>query len=213
MTDLNPQQPPQMPKKPLPAWAKVLIVLLIIGFAFATLAGIGVTLLGRYLSHGGAEKLLEKGIEKGIEKAVEQGLKESGEKNNADVDVDLGKKGFVIKDQKSGEEFSIKAENKIPADFPKDIPVFNPSTVVSSMVMGGMQMLTLETTTPLEEVTNFYKSKLAEGGWQSPFSGSFIQGTLASLYQKENRQLTLSLSTQEGKTMIVLSNSTTPAGL
>ncbi|EKD41212.1 MAG: hypothetical protein ACD_73C00801G0002 [uncultured bacterium] len=205
----TPQQPAQMPKKSLPAWAKVLIVLLIIGFAFATLAGIGVTLLGRYLSNGGAEKL----IEQGIEKAVEHGLKEAGEKNGADVDVNLGDKGFVIKDEKSGEEFSIKADNKIPADFPKDIPVFSPAAVVSSMVMGGMQMLTLETSAPLDEVSQFYKTKLSEAGWQSPFSGSFAQDTQASLYQKENRQLTLSISTQEGKTMIVLSNAATPAGL
>lgn len=202
-------QPSQQPKPGLPGWAKALIILVIVGFVFVALAGIGVYMLGNYLASGGAEKL----IEKGIERAIEEGAKDSGENLPKDLKVDVGNQGFVVKDEATGEEFSVKAGNQIPENFPKDIPIFSPSTVVSTMIMGGMEMVTLETSASLDEASAFYKSKLPEAGWQNPFSGAFAQGTYSALYQKEDRQLTVSISNESGKTMIVLSNAKTPSGM
>jgi len=208
---LNPNT--QTTKKPIPTWVKVVIILVILGFGLVTVIGIGLNLLGNYLASGGGEKLIEKGIETVIEKGIEHSGEKELKKIAKDLNVDLGDKGFVIKNDKTGEEFSLKADNKVPDDFPKDIPLFSPANVVTSMTMGGLNMLTLETSASLEEVTEFYKKQLPTQGWQSPFTGSFVQGTFTSLFQKDDKQLTVSIQTENDKTVIVLSNAKTPQGM
>lgn len=66
-------------------------------------------------------------------------------------------------DPKTGAQLSI-GENKIPNDFPKDFPIYDPSQVVTSLDGNGF-WLTLTTTDSREKVIEFYKAKLKENKW------------------------------------------------
>jgi len=51
------------------------------------------------------------------------------------------------------------AETGIPNNFPKDIPLFHPSEVLSSLESQEGIQLTLQTRAPAEEVTKFYEQE------------------------------------------------------
>ncbi len=205
MTDptLSPEQ-----KKTFPTWAKVLIVFVILGVLFLTIVGVGFKLVGDYLAGGGGKQL----IEKGIEKAIEVGLEHSDKNGkNPNIDFNLGEKGIVVKDQDSGEEFSIKADSGIPADFPKDIPIYSPSKIMGSMVMGPMNILTLQSEASSADVFTFYQNQMGESGWATQMSTNMGDGSYTGIFQKDSRQITISV-TAEGpeETTIALSHAAMP---
>ena len=68
---------------------------------------------------------------------------------------------------------------KLPADFPKDVPIYKNSTVTSygPLIPGNTQagnVLILETSDAKADVLAFYKKELPANGWkmEKPYSGS-----------------------------------------
>lgn len=197
---------PQTPSKPFPTWAKVLIALAIFGFLFLAAVGVGLKFLGDYLASGGGKEL----IEKGVQKAVELGIEHSGQNQNGkpDVDFSFGDKGIVVKDQNSGEEFSIKTDTEVPADFPKDITIYSPSKVLGSMAMGPMHVLTLESPDSVQTVFDFYQDQMQKNGWNTQTAANVGDGSFTGLYQKDQRQVTLTVTPDaSSQTTVVLSHS------
>lgn len=184
-------------KKKLPGWIKAVIVLAILLVGLSVVASVGMSFLAGLVTSKGGEKLAEKGLEKLIEKGLEQS---GGGKAKVDITSD----GFVIKDQQNGQQLAIQTAKQLPAGFPADIPVFQPSEIQGSMVMGPMTMLTLDSGSNILDVSSFYQSQLADKGWTAAFTTSPSPQNYSGLFKKDNRQLTVTLTAEGRKTNIVL---------
>ena len=98
--------------------------------------------------------------------------------------------------------------DKIPSDFPSDVPVYSgakvQSSVATSQQQGSGHYLALETTDSLDKVSAWYKSQVVDKGWKIE-SDATIQGTLILGATKDTRQLSVSVSDDgNGKVAIIL---------
>ena len=193
MTEQDQQQPV---KKGIPTWAKVLIVLAVLFVLFCTVVSIGLRLLGGFITSSAGEKLAKMGIEKVIEKGIEN--------NGGKANVDISNHGMVIQDEKSGQKLAFGGSEKIPDNFPADIPTYTNAKVLASMLMGPLSMVTFETTDSLSAVGDFYKDKLVTSGWQSIYASAPTPEVFSGMFKKDNRQLSVSVTNNDGKTSIVL---------
>jgi len=193
--------PSQPPKKKLPTWVKVVIVLSILFVGFSVVASIGLRMLAGVLTSKGGQMLAEKGVEKGIEKMIEKGIEQSG---GGKASVDISKNGLVIKDEKTGQQLAITGNQQLPSGFPDDIPVYSGARAQGSMIMGPMTMVTLESEASVGDISSFYQSQLSAKGWTQAFSASPTPESSSSIYKKDNRQLTLTISGTGGKTSLIL---------
>ncbi len=195
-------------KKQFPLWLKGIIGLAVVGGGVGVMAMVGTRLLpylvpeslrtlltGNKTGDAGA-KLTEKSIEELLEKSFK----------GAGIPIDLNTKtgGVAFKDEQGKTLFGIKGD--LPRDFPADIPVFQPSTVAGSMMMGPNKSLQLETDKPLEEVTEFYKSAMAERGWLEDHSAqAFGNQPYTTNWIKGHRQVAIiATPPEDGKTLIIV---------
>jgi hypothetical protein len=201
-----PQSPqPQTQKKKLPGWVKLLIILAIAGVGLSVLATVGLGLVASFLVNKGGEKAAQKAIEQLIEKGIE-------ERGGGKADVDISEGGVVVKDKEGGQQLVIRTGQELPSGFPDDVPVFSPSQVSGSMVMGPMTMVTLESSSKVPEIVSYYQGELPSKGWSQSYFATPDNQNFSALYKKENRQLTVTASSSgaEGKTSIVLSYGVVP---
>ena len=136
--------------KPLPTGLKIVIgcvgILVIIGIL------IGVT--GQVIFSKMGVNFMKKGIEK-----------------KTGISMDTAGKNMTIKDDTTGAEINIGTEGKIPADFPKDFPIY-PGVKVEGNISGAENKagkgfwLILSTTDGAAKVTAFYETNLAKNGWE-----------------------------------------------
>lgn len=208
MNTQNPQTPPPpaapvVQKKKLPGWAKFLIVIAILGVVGLTIVGIGLRILAGFLTSKGGEYLTEQGIERGIEKIMEKGMEQAGMGEKPKLDIT--KDGLVLKDEATGQQIAIQANQQLPTGFPQDIPVYSPSQVTASMTMGPMTMVTLESPSSVADISNFYQRELAAKGWTSSFTAPFSGDNFTGVYAKGNLRLTVSANAEGEKTAIMLS--------
>jgi hypothetical protein len=143
--------------------------------------------------------------EKAVEKAVE---KETGAK----VNIDSGRGSVEIKT----DEGTLKAgEQKLPADFPKDVPVYKPSTIVTSMTstLDGEKSVSvnLSTKDSVDKIVDFYGRELAKNGWTETtvFTGDQGGVAFATLaYEKGDNVVSISItkSAGEDETQMVLAH-------
>lgn len=195
---MNGNPPQTTEKKKLPGWVKLVIVLAIVGVTLSVLASVGIGILATYLSGKGGEKLMKEGVEKLIEKGIE-------EAGGGKADVEFGEQGLVVRDREGKEQVAIGTGQKLPAGFPSDIPVYSPSEVTGSMVMGPMTMVTLESMKSPQEVISFYQAELPSKGWTAAVTAMPEGQGFTAVYRKENRNVNLTVSPGEGgKTSIVL---------
>ncbi len=86
------------------------------------------------------------------------------------ISMDTEGKSMTIKDDKTGAEINIGTEGKIPADFPKDFPLY-PGAKVEGNISGAENKagkgfwVILSTTDDAAKVTAFYETNLAKNGW------------------------------------------------
>lgn len=195
-------------KKKIPGWAKLLIVLAILGVLGLTIIGIGLRLIAGMFASKSTQYLTEQGVKHGIEAIVEHGMKEAGMAEQPKVN--LTDNGLQIKDEKTGQQINIEADKKLPATFPTDIPVFQPSQVQGSMVMGPMTMVTFDTPSPVSDVSNYYQKELPTNGWQSVFAAPASADSYSGLFRKGNTALTISANRDGEKTSLILSYGSEP---
>jgi hypothetical protein len=141
------------------------------------------------------QKISEKAAENIAEKALE---KSTGGKANVDIN-----QGNVSVDTKEG---SMKTgENvSLPADFPSDVYVYEGSikSVITNNEQNGFNV-TIETDKPIAEVKAAYMDKIVSGGWEK--TGTMDVGDTISIgAKKDNRSLSVMISSSDGKTMIIL---------
>ncbi len=207
-----PQDPNMPTKNKLPLWVKLIIVMAILGALFFTALTVGIYFLGAFVTSDSGQAIMKKGIESAIESGLEKSFEGSQQPGQPAIrpQVDLSGNGIVIKDPNSGQTFSAGAGQELPKDLPTDVPLFQPSTVLGHVVLGPITMVTLETTATMADVAQFYRTKMAESGWNNPYGVDTapIQGqdNFTGFYKKDNRQVTVATSSEAGsqKTSIVL---------
>ncbi|MFZ2025378.1 MAG: hypothetical protein WAV51_03790 [Microgenomates group bacterium] len=87
------------------------------------------------------------------------------------ISMDTEGKSMKIKDDKTGAEINFGTEGKIPADFPKDFPIY-PGVKVEGNISGAENnagkgfWLILSTTDEAAKVTAYYEANLPKNGWE-----------------------------------------------
>jgi hypothetical protein len=125
-------------------------------------------------------------------------------------EITISDKGEMVKMEiKTEEGKDIKVnlgEQTLPSNLPKDIPIYNPSKVTASQMMGNKKVM-LNLTTPDEagSVTKFYEHRLKEDGWK--LGRQMTMGPMAIMSGiKGNKKLnvTINRDDDEKETMISL---------
>lgn len=86
------------------------------------------------------------------------------------ISMDAAGKSMKIKDDKTGAEINIGTEGKIPADFPKDFPIY-PGAKIEGNISGAENQagkgfwLILSTTDEAAKVASFYEANFTKSGW------------------------------------------------
>jgi len=150
----------------------------------------------------------EKSYETGQGKVT---VKEDGKKievKNEDEDVIVEgdeTQGQVKIKTKDGESIISYNKNKLPDNFPKEIPVYSPASVQMTQIMGNGKnvMASLNTDDDPEKIMQFYKKAFSQAGWKvtgemSVGSTSLLQG------EKGGKELNVSVNREQDKTVIAL---------
>jgi hypothetical protein len=97
----------------------------------------------------------------------------------------------------------------LPADFPKDVPVYPGATVVGGATAGAGSGAAFNTSDAPDKVASFYKDELPKNGWSKPIATD-MAGMSSIAATKDKRRLGISVTKgQDGKTMISIGVSTT----
>lgn len=134
------------------------------------------------------------------EKAVENQLENAfGDNLNVDVDGD-----YVTIEGEDGLSIQTGEDVKLPEDFPKDVyvPEGNIMSVMKN-IMGEGYSITLQTDEDMEVIYEDYKKELADEDWDETFTSNMGEIMMYSA-TKDERSLSLSISKEDGKTMVVL---------
>lgn len=125
--------------------------------------------------------------------------------------------GKVRIDTQNGGEFTVQtdqgtitSEQKLPANFPKYIPIYSNSKLVTATVVNENAMyVSFETADPLNTVYEFYKTALKD--WQKGTEANF--GTSALLqFSKGSETVNISFTFEEGTSVFDASGKETTTG-
>ncbi len=99
------------------------------------------------------------------------------------------------------------SSDKLPADFPTDVPVYSGATIKASVAgvqePGGGHFVGLETADSTEKVITWYTAQVAANGWKISADATYGDSTIISS-TKDTRDLAVTVSTDSGKTIIGL---------
>lgn len=131
-----------------------------------------------------------------------QGLLKKTIEERTGIKVENGKNGekISITNQKTGELVEL-GEGKIPANFPKDFPLY-PGAIPSGTAVGSDQAtgkgfwLLLESSDSLSKVTAFYDEQLEAKGWTVEETSTMGDG---SAYQVKKEKLAGTVILSKGK--------------
>lgn len=185
------EKPESTKKRGLPKIVKIglgcLIFLIVLGVILAILGGFLFRKLGSAL----------------VSKSIEQ---KTGIQTNLS-DIEKGKVSFT--DPKTGAKLDVGG-GTIPADFPKDFPVYPGSKVLSSLSgnqsgQGNGFWLTLSTPDPVDQVKSYYETNLKANGWtfeSTIGAGTGVNWTVAK--GNLNGYLTIDKSSDTNQTAVLI---------
>ncbi len=150
---------------------KILIVILaIVGFViFLCILCIAVFGFGLKKAGDKIENLDETDFQNYMEKQIEEGMRDEGQ----DVDVEF---------------------NKLPEDFPSDVPIYPDSEVVFASVDDASATASLminDRSVSEDDVLSFYKKELAKNGWEVEDEATYLVSALSAT--KDDRELALTM--------------------
>jgi major membrane immunogen (membrane-anchored lipoprotein) len=130
-----------------------------------------------------------------------------GDKGNVKVKVEGGK--VTVKEEGGGEaEYSVGGGTKVPADFPKDVPLYKGATVVASVKQGKNFLVHLQTADEPKKAAAACKTAIEASGWTAEVAMDTPNGTVHT-FKKDNRTCTVVVSKQgEDKTLIQITAAT-----
>lgn len=150
----------------------------------------------------------EKSVEtpQGTVTVKEKGGKVKVKNENEDVTV-VGdeNQGQVKIKTKDGESTISYNKNKLPDNFPKDIPIYSPAHVQMTQIMenGKNVMASLNTDDDPGKVIQFYKKAFSQTGWA--VKGEMNMGNTSLLQgEKNKKELNVTVNRDQDKTVIAL---------
>jgi len=130
------------------------------------------------------------------EKLAEAAIEAStGQK--ADVDADKGQVTF--KTEKGDMKVTSGDAAKLPADFPKDVYLPAGYTVGSAMEMPGAMVVDVEAPGTVSDTFAAAVTKMKQEGWTQRIAMQQTPQSQVVVYEKANRDATLSISENPGK--------------
>ncbi len=97
---------------------------------------------------------------------------------------------------------TVSTGGSLPADFPKDVPVYAGATVTSGATTGAGAAVVFSSADATDKIAAFYKEELPKNGWSKPIATD-MGGISAISATKEKRQLGISITKgTDGKSMI-----------
>lgn len=92
----------------------------------------------------------------------------------------------------------------LPEKFPDDVPLFEPSEILSSLESQERIQVTLQTAAPAERILEFYQQKMAAGGWRLTGRGVANDNGVLTFLKNERQAQIIITSKPEGPTIIIL---------
>jgi hypothetical protein len=141
--------------------------------------------------------------EKAVEKKIE---KETGAK----AEVDLSDQGMKMTGTSEGEKFSVTTgeATEIPKDFPEDVPLYQPASAVSAVVVAGGYSVTLTTPDAVDKVAANYKAQMTAQGWAEQATMNMGGQTVLVYGKEEGRVVNIAVMPVEGATTITVTVAT-----
>lgn len=166
--------------------------------------GIGIALaLAAFavLLTGCTKKVAEKTTESATERAIERAT-------NSQVDVDLATNSVKI--NTNGGSYQFGGNVALPTGFPDDVYIIDGTlTSATTATENSGYTVSIETTKSVEEAKALYETQLKNEGWTIALSMQY-ESSAAVGGQKGNRNVSVSIAQDTpGKTLVVLSTSTT----
>lgn len=131
------------------------------------------------------EKILEEGMENAI-----------GQDANVDVNDDTVTIEVGDGTMQAGDDL------KLPNDWPKDIYITD-GKISSVSNMNNSDSITIVSNKSVEDLKKEYKDKLADDGWEETMSMS-LEGSVIVGADKDNRKMSLSITTEDGESTVVI---------
>lgn len=118
-----------------------------------------------------------------------------------DADVDVNGNDVTVKTDQG----TWSTSDKLPADFPSDVPIYPGATVQGSVASAGQDntghYAGLETTDALDDVIAWYKKEVKAGGW-TVATDAMVNGSLILSATKDSRGLSVTV-TKEGDKVVI----------
>ena len=125
------------------------------------------------------------------QKTIESSIKAG---TNGKVDIN-SKSGTVTVKGENGSTYQATSSNKLPDDFPKEVPFFKPNTVTASAstTSDGKKgwYVSADTTSKAEDVAKFFKDEFAKSDWAN--NSTYDSGN-DGLISTENTKTNISVS-------------------
>lgn len=141
------------------------------------------------------------------DKASQQGekfaetMQEKATENRIDIDTD--KEGITVMSEDGSGEMKIGAHASIPANWPKDIPIYQNAQVMMTNTRGneGFQLM-LQSSDSVEKATSFYRQQMTSGGWKEEQFMSMGSDMNNLFYSKGDRTTAVMVGAEESQTFI-----------
>jgi hypothetical protein len=148
------------------------------------------------------------GITRSIEHRVGNSLAERAieASTGGKVNVDSDNGSVTVKTDQG----TWSTSDKLPSDWPTDVPVYPGATVQGSVAAQGQtagHYVGLVTSDDAAKAIAWYKGELAAKGWKVTAEVNTAQGNMLSA-EKDSRNLVVVVSAQDGKTTISLTVAT-----
>ncbi len=173
------------PKQSQNNTVKIIVIVLAVLIGLSILGGLAATFLAKSIFEGGITAVTG---------------------NKAKID---SKSGTVTLEGDGGKS-TVSTGKELPAGFPSDVPVYQPSTIkFSASLTKGSYNVTFSTNDNTSDVAKYYEKELAKKGWQLKENGQVSFGTVTtSTYAKGKSDLVVVIaggSGDSGATSVSLS--------
>lgn len=157
--------------------------------------------------------------ESGSEASQDQAAEEEGDKEEGaapKVRIDQGEGTVEFSDEEGKGRAEVGENVDIPESFPKDLSIYEPSSVISGVETeqpnGRLAGVTLSTSDSPDKVKDFYAAELPKQGYEIKGQIS-ISGTHSIQAKKGDMDVVVTVSADDqGKTLVVINSTTMTEG-
>jgi hypothetical protein len=145
-----------------------------------------------------------KAANEAMESAIESQIARDGGKANVQIADD--NVSIKFQDEKGELRIAGGKDVALPEDFPKDVPLYSPMTVVMANSQKQDERFVIQATSAdsLDQVAAFYKQEALKQGWEEESNTVVGADMRMLLYKKEGRSLQVMVAaTDDGTTLTI----------